>query len=136
MQEAIKPKRTLLEVLDELDDLVRGSDEPKSWAIFAMGHAIGLAATTGWTVDELVRMGLVAPSQKVTMENETEARCACGLHTIAAGVHGVNWYWAVHTRKRCSLDLPNVRCWCGRLRSEHQDEHGHEPGARDAHGDR
>jgi hypothetical protein len=61
-----------------------------------------------------------------------EQRCLCGLHVIRAGVNGVHWYWALHTRERCSLDLPNERCWCGRLRSEHQDEHGHEPGARDA----
>lgn len=59
------------------------------------------------------------------------SRCACGLHTIAGGIHGIRWYWAVHARDRCVLELPNEKCWCGRLRSEHQDQAGHDPVARE-----
>lgn len=55
----------------------------------------------------------------------TDGHCKCGLHAIRAGITGIVWYWSRHTREECLLQLPNERCWCGRLRSEHQDEHGH-----------
>jgi len=55
----------------------------------------------------------------------TVGKCQCGLHEVPAGVDGVNWYWQRHSREGCTLELPNTRCWCGRLRSEHID--GHNP---------
>jgi len=60
-----------------------------------------------------------------------QSQCACGLHKIAGGIHGIRWYWAVHARDVCVLELPNERCWCGRLRSEHQNQEGHDPAAKD-----
>ncbi len=59
--------------------------------------------------------------------------CACDLHEVPAGIDGVNWYWQRHTRKGCTLELPNARCWCGRLRSEHLD--GHDPKAEEKSAD-
>lgn len=52
-------KRTVLDVLDELDERVMKSDDARTYAIFVMGHALGLAARAGWTVAQLKRMGLV-----------------------------------------------------------------------------
>lgn len=54
----------------------------------------------------------------------TANKCACGLHEVPRGVDGVNWYWQRHAREGCALELPNEKCWCGRLRSEHIDGHG------------
>lgn len=51
------------------------------------------------------------------------AKCKCGMHDIPAWVDIVSWYWQQHTRDRCSVDLPNERCWCGLLRSEHVTGH-------------
>ncbi len=54
-------------------------------------------------------------------------QCKCGQQEVPAGAHGVNWYWQNHARDKCVLELPNLRCWCGMLRSEHID--GHDPAA-------
>lgn len=69
MHEQRKP--TLLDTLDQLDELVVKSDEPKSWAIFVLGHAMGLAARAGWSVDELVKMGLVRSAEPDDGEKRT-----------------------------------------------------------------
>jgi hypothetical protein len=50
-------------------------------------------------------------------------RCKCDQHEVPAGCDGVQWYWSRHTRVACTLELPNLKCWCGRLRSEHIDGH-------------
>jgi len=55
--------------------------------------------------------------------NPTSGQCLCGLKEVAAGVDGVQWYWQRHTREGCTLELPNKRCWCGLLRSEHLTGH-------------
>ena len=49
--------------------------------------------------------------------------CKCGQREIPPGAHAVSWYWQTHGRDACTLELPNVRCWCGLLRSEHIDGH-------------
>jgi len=49
--------------------------------------------------------------------------CACGLREIPSGVDGVQWYWQRHAREGCTLELPNHRCSCGLLRSEHLEGH-------------
>ncbi len=58
-------------------------------------------------------------------------RCKCGLQELQEGIHGSHWYWALHTRDACTLELPDERCWCGRLRSEHQNAEGHDPQAQE-----
>ena len=63
---------------------------------------------------------------------DSDQHCACGLHTIPHHIVGIKWYWSHHTRRRCLLELPDVRCWCGRLRSEHQNQEGHDLTTRDA----
>jgi len=45
--------------------------------------------------------------------------CKCGQMPIPSYVNGIHWYWQFHTRKKCTLELPNSKCWCGLLRSEH-----------------
>lgn len=56
-----------------------------------------------------------------------ERKCKCGLHIIPTPFDGVRWYWGRHAVNECTMELPNLRCWCGRLRSEHQDKFGHDP---------
>lgn len=54
-------------------------------------------------------------------------KCKCELHEIPDYINGgINWYWSYHTRTKCTLELPNKKCWCGRLRSEHLDGHAKE----------
>lgn len=59
-----------------------------------------------------------------TSDHTLAARCICGQQEIPAGADGMQWYWQHHSRVGpCVLELPNQRCWCGRLRSEHVDGH-------------
>ncbi len=60
--------------------------------------------------------------------DKPEAKCKCGLMTVREGFDGNSWYWQRHSRELCYVELPNSKCWCGRLRSEHTD--GHDPHAR------
>ena len=55
--------------------------------------------------------------------NPTAGQCKCGGHTVPAGCDGVQWYWQRHGRDACTLELPNLRCWCGLLRHEHVTGH-------------
>ena len=55
--------------------------------------------------------------------NPKQGMCKCGQMQVPAGVDGVNWYWQRHARDGCTLELPNTRCWCGLLRSEHINGH-------------
>jgi hypothetical protein len=65
-----------------------------------------------------------AVSQRgVAGEVGIEVSCKCGLHKIPAWANGVSWYWQLHKRDVCMLELPNIRCWCGLLRSEHLEGH-------------
>jgi hypothetical protein len=57
------------------------------------------------------------------MHGDEGPRCHCGLHRIPPSFTGVRWYWSVHRADACTLELPNLRCWCGLLRSEHQQGH-------------
>jgi lipopolysaccharide biosynthesis regulator YciM len=67
--------RSLVEILNELDDVVVQSETPRETTIFILGHAMGLALRC-WTVEELVRMGLIAPSKP---DDNTIPPCAhCG----------------------------------------------------------
>ena len=52
--------------------------------------------------------------------------CNCGFVDIPEGFHVVSWYWQEHSVKACTLQLPNVKCWCGLLRSEHIEGHREE----------
>lgn len=56
-------------------------------------------------------------------DREHPGKCKCGLKDIPAGVNIIRWYWQEHSRTRCTLELPNERCWCGLLRSEHISGH-------------
>lgn len=49
--------------------------------------------------------------------------CDCGAGWIPKRIDGVMWYWQRHSRTGCTLELPNSRCWCGLLRSEHIEGH-------------
>lgn len=49
--------------------------------------------------------------------------CACGMGYIPKRAEGVIWYWQRHSRKQCTLELPDKQCWCGLKRSEHIDGH-------------
>lgn len=67
---------------------------------------------------------LEARAENAENRNVNLQRCHCGQHSMERpDIHGINWYWSEHTREACTLELPNVRCWCGRLRSEHIDGH-------------
>lgn len=52
-----------------------------------------------------------------------EADCKCGLKKIPAGADGIHWYWQLHSRTGCTLELPDSKCWCGLKRSEHINGH-------------
>ena len=62
-------------------------------------------------------------SQRAWREHPTAGRRRCDLHEVPAGCDAVQWYWSRHTRVVCTMELPNLKCWCGRLRSEHLDGH-------------
>jgi len=53
-------------------------------------------------------------------------QCSCGLKEIPVGVNVISWYWQEHSRTKCTAELPNERCWCGLLRSEHTQGHAKE----------
>lgn len=55
--------------------------------------------------------------------NPKADQCKCAQMEVPAGIDRVKWYWQVHGRDACTLELPNKRCWCGLLRSEHIDGH-------------
>lgn len=61
------------------------------------------------------------------VRNPAKGQCKCGQHEVPAGCDGIQWYWQRHGRTACTLELPNERCWCGLLRSEHIK--GHAEGA-------
>jgi hypothetical protein len=48
--------------------------------------------------------------------------CKCGHFLVNLGVTH-NWYWQTHNAKVCTLELPDLVCWCGLKRSEHIDGH-------------
>lgn len=57
-------KRNLLELLSEVRRYVLDSEDPRTHAMFAMGSVMGIALAAGWTSDELVNMGLIAPPER------------------------------------------------------------------------
>jgi len=66
------------------------------------------------------------PSPPETTQNWDEryrtmpaVKCACGMKEVPAAIDGVQWYWQSHSRTGCTLELPNLVCWCGLKRSEH-----------------
>lgn len=71
-------------------------------------------------LDELVAL---AARQQQADKQHTEGPCKCGLKTIPAYADAISWYWQMHARDKCTLELPNERCWCGLLRSEHLEGH-------------
>lgn len=52
--------------------------------------------------------------------------CKCGQKEIPFNVDRVSWYWQLHGRDKCTLELPNIKCQCGLLRSEHIEGHANE----------
>jgi hypothetical protein len=71
------------------------------------------------------------PEQDRFKRRPSIGQCKCEQHEIPIGVDGINWYWQRHSREACTLELPNRKCWCGLLRSEHIKGHaeGVEPPA-------
>lgn len=88
----------------------------------------GLNARADWHPEtcaaKQMEIALSVRQQDRYERRPTANKCACGLHEVPRGVDGVNWYWQRHAREGCALELPNEKCWCGRLRSEHIDGHG------------
>ncbi len=120
--------------LDELDKLRKAAEEEdrtrkrtdshggpdrRRWELHALSAIPVL-------IEELRK--LRHPPKKVHAE---AGRCKCGLHEIPAHANVVSWYWQQHARDICVVELPNEKCWCGRLRSEHTD--GHDETKRAAH---
>lgn len=54
-------------------------------------------------------------------------KCKCGLHELPKGIDAISWYYQVHKQDLCTLELPNEKCWCGWLRSEHLTGHAWYP---------
>ena len=52
------------------------------------------------------------------------SKCKCKLKEVN-GTDIISWYWQEHSAALCTVELPNLRCWCGLLRSEHVE--GHNP---------
>lgn len=59
-------------------------------------------------------------------EIKTAVVCACGHQLIPAHAGRIIWYWQEHGRDRCTLELPDLTCWCGLRRSEHIKGHKRE----------
>lgn len=75
-----------------------------------------------------VRAAIAAAASETAHPAFSAAKCQCGLHDIPNNVRGVHWYWQLHTRDGCTLELPNLPCpACGLLRSEHITGHGEPP---------
>jgi hypothetical protein len=55
-------------------------------------------------------------------------KCPCGQHDIPAAIDGIQWYWQRHARTGCTLELPDLVCWCGLKRSEHIKGHADKTG--------
>lgn len=49
-------------------------------------------------------------------------RCSCGHRLVKQGTISC-WYWQRHSEHTCTLELPDLTCWCGLRRSEHVDGH-------------
>ena len=58
----------------------------------------------------------------VEMKNGADP-CACGAGWIPKSYGRIHWYWQIHGRDVCTLELPDKQCWCGLKRSEHVDGH-------------
>lgn len=61
----------------------------------------------------------VAPAAPSARPARKAGPCKCGQHQIPDWADVVSWYWQKHGRTGCTLELPNERCECGLLRSEH-----------------
>lgn len=105
----------------------KGEDLRPAPPFFVMGDE-------GWELVICPQCGATAENHIMSIELDYPMRCPpapkqckCGLHEIPEWVDGVNWYWGHHTQDKCTVELPNERCWCGRLRTEHQNKEGHDP---------
>lgn len=59
-------------------------------------------------------------------EIEGAEPCSCGHRLIRKGVdvsYVSHWYWQTHSQTRCTLELPDLVCWCGLRRSQHVSGH-------------
>jgi len=54
-------------------------------------------------------------------------KCICGQMDVPAAIDVVQWYWQHHSRTGCTLELPDLVCWCGLKRSEHLNGHADVP---------
>ena len=64
------------------------------------------------------------PSKAMLLPIELEKAvvCACGHFFVDRNAR-CYWYWQTHSLGGCTLELPDVVCWCGLKRSEHIDGH-------------
>ncbi len=51
-------KRTLFEILEELDAYIKTSESPRDTALLVLGYMTGVALGTGWTIADLVAVRL------------------------------------------------------------------------------
>jgi hypothetical protein len=107
----------LIAALDEL-----GAQEGEDWIGFLYRRGLFKAAHSAAKIDRV--------DEDPYKRRPTADLCKCNLHTVPAGIDRVNWYWARHAREECTVELPNLVCWCGRTRAEHQNKDGHNPRAR------
>lgn len=65
-----------------------------------------------------------SPSTVGLLESEIKEGlpCACGHRLVRPNMREL-WYWQTHSLKVCTLELPDIVCWCGLKRSEHVDGH-------------
>lgn len=63
------------------------------------------------------------------MEIEQGIPCCCGHRLVRPNMREI-WYWQNHSTAGCTLELPDLICWCGLKRSEHVDGHNWKGGER------
>lgn len=90
-------------------------------------HCTGVEAMSNKNPTVLVHGKTPSLVGTLNCELEGATPCMCGHRWIPARVDRVSWYWQMHGRDRCTLELPDLVCWCGLKRSEHVDGHAESP---------
>lgn len=77
----------------------------------------------------MVKVSVLDPATTVSstgllpIEIEGARTCNCGHMLIPKHYASVSWYWQSHGLDRCTLELPDLVCWCGLKRSQHINGH-------------
>lgn len=106
------------------DMLEQEADEITCYASTTTEHRPNRTAKMLRNAAKELRRLAVRPEERDNYKRNPKADpCQCKRLEIPAGVDGCNWYWQYHTRTKCTVELPDLTCWCGLKRSEHNTGH-------------